>query len=170
MDIVKSHIVDARKFLLTIREQHYELEELKYERYLEEYGLCINVSNPARACISTGGSNDLSNIPVHIEQFMEQIVREEATLYQMRSQGKELISMLPDARGRAILKYYYIDFLTWEQVAMRIHLSPSRTFSSHRLALDELNQIIRTAWQQRLLDTLKIYCRKKDSSKQELRL
>ena len=71
MDIVKENITDAKKYLTAIREQHYELEELKYERYLEENGLCIKVSNPARICISSGGSNDLSNIPVHIEQFME---------------------------------------------------------------------------------------------------
>lgn len=163
MDIVKSHIVDAREYLLAIREQHYELEELKYEKYLEENGHCIKVSNPAITCSSTGRPNDLSKIPVHIEQFMEQIIKEEAILYQMRSEGKELISMLSEARSRAIMKYYYIDFLTWEQVSMRIHLSPSRTYSRHRSALEELNQIIRFAWQKRLFCMLKNYWQKNSS-------
>ena len=71
MDIVRANIVDAKQFLLLIREQHYELEELKYERYLEENGLCLKVSNPSRPCVSAGGPNDLSHIPVHIEQFVK---------------------------------------------------------------------------------------------------
>ena len=77
MDIVRANIVDAKQFLLLIREQHYELEELKYERYLEENGLCLKVSNPARPCVSAGGPNDLSRIPVHIEQFVKKIAHEE---------------------------------------------------------------------------------------------
>lgn len=155
MDIVKAGIVDARKFLLIIREQHYELEELKYERYLEENGLCLKVSNPARPCVSAGGPNDLSRIPVHMEQFVKKIAREEAALYQVREMGKDFISLLPDARSRAILKYYYVDFLTWEQVAMRIHLSPSRTYNSNRLALEQLNSLIRAAWMRKFIEILK---------------
>ena len=84
MDIVRANIVDAKQFLLLIREQHYELEELKYERYLEENGLCLKVSNPARPCVSAGGPNDLSRIPVHIEQFVKKIAHEEAALYRIR--------------------------------------------------------------------------------------
>lgn len=155
MDIVKENITDAKKYLTAIREQHYELEELKYERYLKENGLCIKVSNPARICIRSGGSNDLSNIPVHIEQFMQRIEKEEGELYRMRDAGKEFINQLPDARGRAILKYYYVDFLTWEQVALRIHLSQSRTYNSHRLALETLNDMIRSAWMKKCIKILK---------------
>lgn len=155
MDIVKANIVDAKKFLLTIREQHYELEELKYERYLEENGLCIKVSNPARPCIGRGGQNDLSAVPVHIERFVRRIAKEEAALYQIREEGKDFIALLPDARERTILKYYYIDFMPWEQVALRIHLSPSRTYNGHRLALEQLNGYIRAAWMRKLIALLK---------------
>lgn len=72
-----------------------------------------------------------------------------------RDAGKEFIDQLPDARGRAILKYYYVDFLTWEQVALRIHLSQSRTYNSHRLALETLNSMIRSAWMQKCIQILK---------------
>ena len=90
-----------------------------------------------------------------IEQFVKKIAREEAALYQIREMGKDFISLLPDARSRAILKYYYVDFLTWEQVAMRIHLSPSRTYNSHRLALEQLNSLIRAAWMRKFIEILK---------------
>lgn len=156
MDIVKAGIVDARKFLLIIREQHYELEELKYERYLEEKGLCLKVSNPSRPCVSAGGPNDLSRIPVHIERFVRRIAKEEAALYRLREAGKDFIALLPDARERTILKYYYIDFMPWEQVALRIHLSPSRTYDGHRLALEKLNEYIRAAWMRKLIALLKV--------------
>ena len=73
----------------------------------------------------------------------------------MREAGKDFIALLPDARERTILKYYYVDFLTWEQVAMRIHLSPSRTYNGHRLALEQLNGYIRAAWMRRLIEILK---------------
>lgn len=86
---------------------------------------------------------------------MKKIAREEAALYKIREAGKEFISLLPDARSRAILKYYYVDFLTWEQVAMRIHLSPSRTYNSHRLALEQLNSLIRAAWMRKFIGILK---------------
>lgn len=155
MDIVKANIVDAKKFLLTIREQHYELEELKYERYLEENGLCIKVSNPARPCVGRGGPNDLSAVPVHIERFVRRIANEEAALYRMREAGKGFIALLPDARERTILKYYYIDFLTWEQVAMRIHLSPSQMYNNHKQALEQLNSLIRAAWMRKFIEILK---------------
>lgn len=156
MDIVKANIVDAKKFLLTIREQHYELEELKYERYLEENGLCIKVSNPARPCVGRGGPNDLSAVPVHIERFVRRIANEEAALYRMREAGKDFIALLPDARERTILKYYYIDFLTWEQIALRVHLSPSRTYDGHRMGLEQLNGYIRAAWMRKLIALLKV--------------
>lgn len=156
MDIVKANIVDAKKFLLTIREQHYELEELKYERYLEENGLCIKVSNPARPCVGRGGQNDLSAVPVHIERFVRRIAKEEAALYQIREAGKDFIALLPDARERTILKYYYIDFLTWEQIALRVHLSPSRTYDGHRMGLEQLNGYIRAAWMRKLIALLKV--------------
>ena len=155
MDIVKANIVDAKKFLLTIREQHYELEELKYERYLEENGLCIKVSNPARPCVGRGGPNYLSAVPVHIERFVRRIANEEAALYRMREAGKDFIALLPDARERTILKYYYIDFLTWEQIALRVHLSPSRTYDGHRMGLEQLNGYIRAAWMRKLIALLK---------------
>ncbi|WP_337465585.1 DUF1492 domain-containing protein [Megasphaera sp.] len=155
MDIVRANIVDAKQFLLLIREQHYELEELKYERYLEENGLCLKVSNPERPCVSAGGPNDLSRIPVHIEQFVKKIAHEEAALYRIREMGKDFISLLPDARSRAILKYYYVDFLTWEQVSMRIHLSPSRMYNNHKQALEQLNSLIRAAWMRKFIEILK---------------
>lgn len=164
MDIVKANIVDAKKFLLTIREQHYELEELKYERYLEENGLCIKVSNPARPCVGRGDPNDLSAVPVHIERFVRRIANEEAALYRMREAGKDFIALLPDARERTILKYYYIDFLTWEQIALRVHLSPSRTYDGHRMGLEQLNGYIRAAWMRKLIALLKV------RSKSELNL
>lgn len=110
---------------------------------------------PGAALFSAGGPNDLSRIPVHVEQFVKKIAREEAALYQIREMGKDFISLLPDARSRAILKYYYVDFLTWEQVAMRIHLSPSRTYNSHRLALEQLNSLIRAAWMRKFIEILK---------------
>lgn len=155
MDIVKANITDAKKFLLIIREQHYELEELKYERYLEENGMCIKVSNPARPCVGRGGPNDLSAVPVHIERFVRRIAKEEAALYRLREAGKDFIALLPDARERTILKYYYIDFMPWAQVVLRIHLSPSRTYNGHRLALEQLNGYIRAAWMRKLIALLK---------------
>lgn len=54
-----------------------------------------------------------------------------------------LISHLDDSRERMILKLYYVDFLSWEQVAVSANLSWTHTMRLRKSALSKLDRFVK---------------------------
>lgn len=55
----------------------------------------------------------------------------------------DLISHLDDSRERMILKMYYVDMMTWEQIAVAANLSWTHTMRLRKSALKNLDVFIK---------------------------
>ena len=58
-------------------------------------------------------------------------------LLELRDEIERVIEHLPP-RERMLMRYYYIDCMTWEQVAERMHYSRQHTLRLHGLILTKL--------------------------------
>lgn len=58
-------------------------------------------------------------------------------LLELRNEIERVIEHLPP-RERMLMRYYYIDCMTWEQVAERMHYSVRRVMQIHGNALQKL--------------------------------
>lgn len=139
-------ITDAKRYLLKIRRKKYRLDELNYEKYLEQNGLILKAQDLTKPLVSGSRHSDLGDIPIHIEDYIEEINREEKELYKMKRDGKQFICLLPDELRQTVLLYFYIDFLDWPQIARRMHFSESYIYSLHASAILYLNDRIRDAY------------------------
>lgn len=159
-------ITDAKIYLASIRCKKYRLDELNYEKYLEQNGLLLKTQDLTKPLVSGSRNNDLADIPIHIENYIRQIDKEERELYTMKSDGKRFICLLPDELRQTVLLYFYIDFLDWPQVAGRMHFSESYIYALHASAITYLNERIRDYYIRSIKSCLfKILSKKQHNSK-----
>ena len=63
-------------------------------------------------------------------------------LVAVKTETLRVISLIDDSRIREILKYYYVDGLTWERVCVAVHYSWKQTHRLHRRGLQETEKIL----------------------------
>lgn len=165
-EIPLDNITDAKIYLASIRCKKYRLDELNYEKYLEQNGLILKTQDLTKPLVSGSRNNDLADVPIHIENYIRQIDKEEKELYTMKSNGKQFICLLPDELRQTLLLYFYIDFLDWPQVARRMHFSESYIYALHASAITYLNERLRDSYIRSMESCLlKILERKQHNSK-----
>lgn len=131
----------AQRYLARIRKQYWKIEELKYAKYLEENGLLLSGVNYNKPITKGGKKKDLADIAIAVERYAEKINKEMKILYEQREAGKAFISLLCDDMQEAVLRYYYLDFMSWEQVAKHTHMSRGHVLRIRRIAVRKLNEI-----------------------------
>lgn len=137
-------ILEAKSYLAKIRMKNYKLEELRYEMYLEENGLnSLKVQDLSKTRVSGTKENDLSNVPIHVAAYQKQIMLEVEEINEMKKEGKAFIKRIPDDLRQSVLRYYYIDFLDWPQVAALMNFSEAHIFRLRRSGILYLNRSIR---------------------------
>lgn len=60
----------------------------------------------------------------------------------MKTETLRVIGLINDRRIRSILKYYYVDGLTWERVCVAVHYSWKQTHRLHKRGLQETEKIL----------------------------
>lgn len=131
----------AQRYLARIRKQYWKIEELKYAKYLEENGLLLSGVNYNKPITKGGKKKDLADIAIAVERYAEKINKEMKILYEQREAGKAFISLLCDDMQEVVLRYYYLDFMSWEQVAKHTHMSRGHVLRIRRIAVRKLNEI-----------------------------
>lgn len=76
-------------------------------------------------------------------ELEDQINRMIDDLVDQKMLSLNLISHLDDSRERMILKLYYVDFLSWEQVAVSANLSWTHTMRLRKSALSKLDRFVK---------------------------
>lgn len=76
-------------------------------------------------------------------ELEDQINRMIDDLVDQKMLSLDLISHLDDSRERMILKLYYVDFLSWEQVAVSANLSWTHTMRLRKSALKNLDVFVK---------------------------
>lgn len=133
----------AQRYLAKIRKQYWKIEELKYAKYLEENGMLLKGVNYNKQITKGGKKTDLADIAIAVERYAEKIKKELKILYEHREAGKALINLLRNDVQEAVLRYYYLDFMSWEQVAKHTHMSRGHVLRIRRIAVKKLNEIAR---------------------------
>lgn len=133
----------AERYLARIRKQYWKIEELKYAKYLEENGMLLKGVNYNKQITKGGKKTDLADIAIAVERYEEKINKEIKILYEQRESGKAFISLLCDDVQEAVLRYYYLDFMSWEQVAKHTRMSRGYVLKIRRIAVKKLNEIAR---------------------------
>ncbi len=77
---------------------------------------------------------------VELEDQINQMIDD---LVDQKMLSLNLISHLDDSRERMILKLYYVDFLSWEQVAVSANLSWTHTMRLRKSALSKLDRFVK---------------------------
>lgn len=133
----------AQEYLAKIRKQYWKIEELKYAKYLEENGMLLKGVNYNKQITKGGKKTDLADIAIAVERYAEKIKKELKILYEHREAGKAFINLLRNDVQEAVLRYYYLDFMSWEQVAKNTHMSRGHVLRIRRIAVKKLNKIAR---------------------------
>lgn len=133
----------AQRYLARIRKQYWKIEELKYAKYLEENGMLLKGVNYNKQITKGGKKTDLADIAIAVERYAEKINKELKILYEQREAGKAFINLLRNDVQEAVLRYYYLDFMNWEQVAKHTHMSRGHVLRIRRIAMKKLNEIAR---------------------------
>ena len=131
----------AQRYLARIRKQYWKIEELKYAKYLEENGMLLKGVNYNKQITKGGKKTDLADIAIAVERYAEKINKELKILYEQREAGKAFINLLRNDVQEAVLRYYYLDFMSWEQVAKHTHISRGHVLKIRRIAIKKLNEI-----------------------------
>lgn len=76
-------------------------------------------------------------------ELEDQINRMIDDLVDQKMLSLNVISHLDDARERMILKMYYVDMMTWEQIAVAANLSWTHTMRLRKSALKNLDVFIK---------------------------
>lgn len=63
-------------------------------------------------------------------------------LVAVKTETLRVIGLINDRRIREILKYYYVDGLTWERVCVAVHYSWKQTHRLHKRGLQETEKIL----------------------------
>ena len=87
---------------------------------------------------SNGGENKLQSAVERIMAIEDEINRNIDELVLLQRETESLIEMLDDTTLQTILKYRYINGLTWEQIAVRMDYSYMHITRLHGKALSAL--------------------------------
>lgn len=114
------------------------------DRLLEEQyrWKCLAMKVTPNLSLTPGGGEGGSPIerPMEkVEELEEKIKQAVGELIEIRKEIETVLGQLEDENLRRLMEYRYIDGLTWEQVAEKMHYSWRHTCRLHGEALAKIN-------------------------------
>ena len=120
----------------------YQAIECRINRLLDEKQRWMEKATMITPTISDmpkgSGTDKIQNAVCRIADIEADINREIDRQIDLRERIKTAICAIPDGRLRDLMKYRYIDGLTWEQIAVTMRLDYRWVLRLHERALSEL--------------------------------
>lgn len=91
------------------------------------------------------GSRNPHKYDAYVE-YCEKIDRRIDDLYAIKEEIQDAIAMVPDSTQRIVLISRYINFKTWEQIAVNLSYSRQGVLKIHASALKEIEEILTTVY------------------------
>lgn len=115
----------------------------RVDRLLEEkakwWSLCLKVTPSLSPAPGGGESGSPVERPMDkVLEIEEKIDQEIDELQEVRRDIKTVLGQLEDDTLRLLMEYRYIDGLTWEQIAKKLHYSYVHTCRRHGEALNKI--------------------------------
>ncbi len=130
--------MDAKEFL----RQGFRLNELIESdlselRRLRELSTSLSDAGYGRERVRGGGqeASRLEAVVVKIVDLEREIDREIDSYVDLQAAIRRAIDALPDLKERLVLRYRYIEFMSWAEVQGKMGLEESQVFALHRRAL-----------------------------------
>ncbi len=135
----KEYLNQAYRLNDIIRSDFQELEDLE--------NIKDKICSPILSGLPTAynSSNDNANYTSTVEKIVElqnKIRIEIDRLIDLRTDIRDKIALVPNKSEHLVLKYRYIDFMTWEQIAVEMHYSFQWIHKIHQKALKNFDKII----------------------------
>ena len=86
----------------------------------------------------SGGTDKIQNAVCRIADIEQKINREIDRQIDLRERIEAAICAIPDGRLRDLMRYRYIDGMTWEQIAVEMHYSYVHICRMHGQALAQI--------------------------------
>ena len=125
------------EFLRQYRENGCEIERVRMEIAKWE-SLACRVTASFGVARGGNGEDRLQCAVEKIDALKNELIDQVGERIALRRWIGGTIASLPDESLRRLLCYRYIDCLTWEQIAERMHYSVMQVHRLHRKALDLL--------------------------------
>ena len=129
---------EKKAALLRYQDAEREIDELLLERERwQARGLRLT---PVLTGMPRGGGDGraLERAAVHVADIEAEIDRAVASAQEDRARIRAAIGRIREPRQRDVLRYRYLDGLTFEAVAERLHYSIRQVYSLHGFALEAL--------------------------------
>ena len=125
-------------------EQAEHLDQLIVSNLVELERLHLtksNISPPSLEPHYNATRNTTAPFVYKVEKLMlleDEIRNETNRLAELRTQIRQTIDSVPNTDERLVLRYRYLQSLTWEEIAMKMHMCNSSVRRWHDLALKHL--------------------------------
>lgn len=123
--------------------RQYRVNELAIERTQEELEKWRSRAEKCTAGVGAShsgcGGNSMQESVEHILKWEDLLHKQVEKDISTRKTIETAISHVSDKRMRLLLQYRYIDGMTWEQIAARMHLSTPWIWRMHGNALNEIS-------------------------------
>ena len=139
--------MNAKEYL----QQAYRLNELidSNQKELEQLrALSTNITSgdmsKERVQSSTQSHDKIGNIVAKIVDLNEIINSEIDSFVDLKTDIHNKIMQISDNTEKLILKYRYIEFLTWEEIAVRLDFTFQWVHVLHKKALNSFEKVLNT--------------------------
>lgn len=131
---------EAKEYLLCVRRAKYEVQRYQALKQKAKDLACSSTSRPDKLAVIGGKGGDvLANYVEYAETLDEKI----SNLYSIQNKVTCMIASVSDSRYRELLLGYYVEELTWEEVAVAMHYSYSQVVQElHPRALEAISKIL----------------------------
>ncbi len=121
----------------------YKIADNQIDQLLEELARWKAKStavSPVYSDVPKGhnGADRMADAVARIVELEDEITERIDALVNMRRQIEADIATVPDGRLQQLLRYRYIDGMTWERIAVEMHYSYMQVCRLHGRALDEM--------------------------------
>ena len=125
-------------------EQAEHLDQLIVSNLVELERLHLtksNISPPSLEPHYNATRNTTAPFVYKVEKLMlleDEIRTETNRLAELRTQIRQAIDSVPNTDERLVLRYRYLQSLTWEEIAMRMHAGRMSVIRWHKKALEDV--------------------------------
>lgn len=130
--------LSAQKYLGRL----HRLEELLASNLdeLEKLGeISTSISSPKWTETKVMGTHTneprFASVLVRITDLEKEVEADIAKMIDLRAEIRDIINRMPNVKAILVLKYRYIEFLKWEEIAQRMNLPLNQIHNIHRNAL-----------------------------------
>lgn len=130
---------EAKEYLLQIRRARKELQRYQALKRQALDLACSVTTQPDKLAVVGGKGGDVFARYVQYTAMLDEKISE---LYDLQNEVTCTIARIPDTRYRELLLGYYVEGLTWEQVAIQMSIDYRWLMRLHKRALTEMTKLL----------------------------